>query len=61
MRMFPFTLAEDINELFYSFATDSITTWEEMEMTFLNEYFPEFVFLRKRTMSSTSNKRKMNH
>ena len=26
----------------------SITSWEEMETTFLNEYFPTSVFLRKR-------------
>lgn len=46
--IFPFTLAEDVKEWFYSFPAGSITTWEEMEITFINEYFSAFIFLRKR-------------
>ncbi|XP_050919246.1 uncharacterized protein LOC127136767 [Lathyrus oleraceus] len=48
LRMFPFTLAEEDEEWFYSLPAESITTWEEMEKVFLNEYFPASVFLRKR-------------
>lgn len=46
-RIFPFTLDEDAEEWFYSLSAGSITTWEEMEITFLNEHFPASVFLRK--------------
>lgn len=48
LRMFLFTLAEEAEEWFYSLPAGSITTWEEMEKAFLNEYFPASVFLRKR-------------
>ncbi|KAI5434229.1 hypothetical protein KIW84_021191 [Lathyrus oleraceus] len=40
LRMFPFTLAEEAEEWFYSLPVGSITFWEEMEKSFLNEYFP---------------------
>lgn len=46
--MVPFTLVEDAEVWFYSFPSRSITTWEQMETTFLNEYFPTFVYIRKR-------------
>lgn len=45
LRMFSFTLAEDAEEWFYSFPIGSITTWKDMEKTFMNEYFPTLVFL----------------
>src|SRR3954467_4060766 len=48
LRMFPFTLAEEAEEWFYSLPAGNITSWEEMEKAFLNEYFPASVFLRKR-------------
>ncbi|XP_050901865.1 uncharacterized protein LOC127108437 [Lathyrus oleraceus] len=48
LRMFLFTLAEEAGEWFYSLPAGSITTREEMEKAFLNEYFPTPVFLRKR-------------
>lgn len=48
LRMFSFTLYENVEEWFYSLPTGSITTWEQMETAFLNEYFPASVFLRKR-------------
>ena len=48
LRMFPFTLADEAEEWFYSLPAGSITTWEEMETAFLNEYFPASVFIRKR-------------
>ncbi|XP_050890877.1 uncharacterized protein LOC127096336 [Lathyrus oleraceus] len=48
LRMFSLTLAEEVKELFYSLPADSITSWEEMEKAFMNEYFPASVFLRKR-------------
>src|SRR3954471_16116680 len=48
LRMFPFTLAEEAEEWFYSLPAGSITSWEEMEKVFLNEYFPASVFIRKR-------------
>lgn len=47
LRMFPFTLSEDAEEWFYSLPTRSITTWEQMETTFMHEYFPASVFLRQ--------------
>src|SRR3954463_984888 len=46
--MFPFTLSEDAEEWFYSLPAGSITTWQQMETAFLNEYFPASVFIRKR-------------
>src|SRR3954463_9544232 len=46
--MFPFTLTDDAEEWFYSLPAASITTWQEMETAFLNEYFPASVFIRKR-------------
>lgn len=48
LKMFPFMLAEDVEEWFYSLPASSITSWEEMETAFLNEYFPASLFLRKR-------------
>ena len=48
LRMFPFSLANDAEEWFFSLPDDSITTWEEMETAFLKEYFPASVFIRKR-------------
>lgn len=48
LRMFSFTLAEEAEEWFYSLPAGSITSSEEMEKAFLNEYFPASVFLRKR-------------
>ncbi|XP_050876716.1 uncharacterized protein LOC127080440 [Lathyrus oleraceus] len=48
LRMFPFTLSEDAEEWFYSFPAGSITTWEQMETTFLHEYFPASGFFKKR-------------
>ena len=46
--MFPFTLSEDAEEWFYSLPAESITTWEQMEHTFLDEYFPASVYIHKR-------------
>src|SRR3954470_19119981 len=46
--MFPFTLSEDAEEWFYSLPAGSITTWQQMEAAFLNEYFPASVYIRKR-------------
>lgn len=46
--MFPFTLSEDAEEWFYSLPAGSITTWQQMETPFLNEYFPASVCIRKR-------------
>ncbi|XP_050909254.1 uncharacterized protein LOC127123031 [Lathyrus oleraceus] len=46
--MFPFTLSEDAEEWFYSLPAGSITTWQQMETTFLNEYFPASIYIRKR-------------
>src|SRR4051812_17088077 len=46
--MFPFTISEDAEEWFYSLPAGSITTWQQMETTFLNEYFPASVYIRKR-------------
>src|SRR3954468_2941499 len=46
--MFPFTLSDDAEEWFYSLPAGSITTWQQMETTFLNEYFPASVYIRKR-------------
>lgn len=37
--MFLFTLAEEAEEWFCSLPAGSITTWEEMEKAFLNEFF----------------------
>ncbi|XP_050897042.1 uncharacterized protein LOC127103844 [Lathyrus oleraceus] len=51
LRMFPFTLAEEAEEWFYSLPAGSITSWEEMEKAFLIEYFLASVFLRKRCQS----------
>ncbi|XP_050890487.1 uncharacterized protein LOC127095905 [Lathyrus oleraceus] len=48
LRMFPFTLVEDAKKWFYSLPAGSITTWEQMEINFLNEYFLAFVYIRKR-------------
>lgn len=48
LRIFQFTLSEDAKEWFYSLPVESITTWEQMETTFMNEYFPALVVLRKR-------------
>ncbi|XP_050876203.1 uncharacterized protein LOC127079892 [Lathyrus oleraceus] len=48
LRMFPFTLAEEAKEWFYTLPASNITSWEEMEKSFLNKYFPASVFLRKR-------------
>ena len=41
-------LSEDVEEWFYSLPVGSITTWEQMEKTFLDEYFPASVYIRKR-------------
>src|SRR3954471_21271793 len=46
--MFPFTLSDDAEEWFYSLPAGSITTWQQMETKFLNEYFPTSVYIRKR-------------
>ncbi|XP_050898002.1 uncharacterized protein LOC127104905 [Lathyrus oleraceus] len=43
--MFPFTLSEDAEEWFYSLPAGSITTWQQIETTFLNEYFPASNFV----------------
>lgn len=48
LRIFLFTLSKDAEEWFYSLPARSITTWEKMEISFLNEYFPASVFLMKR-------------
>src|SRR4051812_14615948 len=48
LRMFSFTLVEEVEEWFYSLPAGIITSWEEMEKAFLNEYFPASVFIRKR-------------
>lgn len=47
LRIFPFTLDEEAEEWFYSLPACSITSWEEMENAFLNEYFPASIFMRK--------------
>ncbi|XP_058774457.1 uncharacterized protein LOC131648745 [Vicia villosa] len=46
--VFPFTLSDDAEEWFYSLPARSITTWQQMETTFLNECFPASVYIRKR-------------
>lgn len=48
LRMFPFTLAKNAEEWFYSLPARNITTWEQMETTFLNEYFHASIYIRKR-------------
>ena len=48
LRMFPFTLPKDVEEWFYSLLARSITTWEHIENTFLDEYFPASVYIHKR-------------
>ena len=48
LRMFPFTLSKDAEEWFYSLPAGSISTWEEMEKFFLDEYFPASFYIRKR-------------
>src|ERR1051325_6412151 len=48
LRMFPFTLADEAEEWFYSLPAGSITSWEDMETAFLKEYFLASVFMRKR-------------
>ncbi|XP_050875745.1 uncharacterized protein LOC127079407 [Lathyrus oleraceus] len=45
LRMFPFTLAEEAEEWFYSLPASSITSWKEMEKAFVNEYFPASMFV----------------
>ena len=40
-------LSEDAEEWFYSFPAGSITTWEQMEKTFLDDYFPASVYIFK--------------
>ena len=47
LRMSPFMLSEDAEEWFYSLPAGSITTWEQMEKTFLDEYFPASFYIRK--------------
>ncbi|XP_050889141.1 uncharacterized protein LOC127094341 [Lathyrus oleraceus] len=46
--MFPFTLSEDVEDWFYSLPAGSITAWQQIETTFLNEYFPTSVYIHKR-------------
>ena len=46
--MVPFTLSEEAEKWFYSLPAGNITTWEQMEKTFLDEYFPASVYIRKR-------------
>lgn len=48
LLMFPFTQSEDTEEWLYSLHARSITTREQMETVFLNEYFPAPIFLGKR-------------
>ena len=48
LRIFPFTLSVDAEEWFYLLPAGSINTWEEMEKTFLDEYFPASVYIRKK-------------
>ena len=46
--IFLFTLSKDAEEWFYSLPARSITTWEQMENTFLDEHFPASVYIRER-------------
>ena len=41
-------LSEDAEEWFYLLPTVSITTWEQIEKTFLDDYFLASVYIRKR-------------
>ncbi|XP_058763585.1 uncharacterized protein LOC131637037 [Vicia villosa] len=44
LRMFPFTLAEDAEECFYSLLAGSITSWEGIETAYLEEYLQHLCF-----------------
>lgn len=48
LRTVPFTLEKDVEEWFYTLPSYSITTWEVIETTFMNEYFPTLIFVGKR-------------
>ncbi|KAK3205400.1 hypothetical protein Dsin_019446 [Dipteronia sinensis] len=40
VKLFPFSLKDRAKEWLHSLPPDSITTWEELEQTFLDKYFP---------------------
>ena len=48
LKLFPFSLIDDAKEWFLSFPADSITTWDDLEDKFLEQYFPPAMFVRKR-------------
>jgi hypothetical protein len=48
LRLFPFTLTDDAYEWFDSLPAGSITTWNEMEDKFLEQFFPTALFVRRR-------------
>ncbi|XP_073219415.1 uncharacterized protein [Cicer arietinum] len=48
LRLFPFSLKDDAKKWLNSFPAGSITTWDDLEDTFLEQYFPPAVFIRKR-------------
>ncbi|GAU10111.1 hypothetical protein TSUD_423820, partial [Trifolium subterraneum] len=57
LRLFPFTLRGDAKEWFDSLPADSITTWDDMEAIFLDEFFPIPLFLRRRQEISNFNQK----
>ncbi|XP_073219691.1 uncharacterized protein [Cicer arietinum] len=48
MKLFPFSLTDDAKEWLHSFLADNITTWDDLEDKFLEQYFPLTMFVRKR-------------
>jgi len=48
LRLFPFTIADVAYEWFDSLPAGSITTWNEMEDKFLEQFFPTTLFVRRR-------------
>lgn len=48
LRLFPFSLTDDAKEWFDSLPAGSITTWNEMEDKFLEQFFPTALFVRRR-------------
>jgi hypothetical protein len=48
LRLFPFSLTDDAKECFDSLPAGSITTWNDMEDKFLEQFFPTALFVRRR-------------
>ncbi|XP_073225748.1 uncharacterized protein [Cicer arietinum] len=60
LRLFPLSLKNDAKEQLNSFHVSSITTWDDLEENFLEQYFPQLCSLERGKRFLVTNRKREN-